>query len=492
MKNINLVFPNHLFEHSPLLNEPGYFVLLEEHLFFKQYPFHKIKIAYHRATMKAYQEFLHHAHKKTKYISAAESESDIRTFITQLPNSVETIRCVFPTDFWLEKRLEKSCNQKGIELIYVDENPLFLNSKKDNEHFFKPTKKKFLQATFYKQQRKRYDILLDQSGEPKGGKWSFDEENRKKYPRKKVAPTFTFPKKNDHVEEAFSYVETHFSTNYGILPDDWFYPINFSESDAWLTQFLEHRFEEFGDYEDAIVAGDNFLNHSVLTPMLNVGLLTPKRILEKTQDYALNHNVRLNSYEGFVRQIIGWREFIRGIYEVKGVQERTTNFFGFTRRMPKSFYTGNTGIEPIDTTIKKVLQTGYCHHIERLMILSNFMLLCEIDPDEVYQWFMELFVDAYDWVMVPNVYGMGQFADGGILSTKPYISSSNYVKKMSDYGKADWNQTWDALFWRFMSVHRDFLENNARMGLLYKSWDKKTADERDEVITRAEDFLAGL
>ena len=164
----------------------------------------------------------------------------------------------------------------------------------------------------------------------------------------------------------------------------------------------------------------------------------------------------MNSCEGLIRQIIGWREFIRGVYVCKGVEERTKNFWNFTRPIPNSFYDGTTGIQPLDDTINKINLTGYANHIERLMIIGNFMLLCEFHPDHVYRWFMELFIDSYDWVMVPNVYGMSQFADGGLMSTKPYISSSNYILKMSNYKKGDWCETWDALFWNFMNNQRDF------------------------------------
>ena len=160
--------------------------------------------------------------------------------------------------------------------------------------------------------------------------------------------------------------------------------------------------------------------------------------------------------------------------------------------MPAAFYTATTGIEPVDDAIRTVLQTGYCHHIERLMVLGNFMLLCEIDPDEVYRWFMELFIDAYDWVMVPNVYGMSQFADGGLMSTKPYISSSNYILKMSNYSKGDWQATWDGLFWRFMHTHRDFFLKNPRLSMLVRTFDKMTPQKQNAHLQRAEAYLAQL
>lgn len=267
------------------------------------------------------------------------------------------------------------------------------------------------------------------------------------------------------------------------------YPTNFEDSEKWLQQFLEKRFAEFGVYEDAIVEKEVILNHSVLTPMLNVGLLTPQQILDIALNFADKKDIPINSTEGFVRQIIGWREFIRGVYVCKGVQQRNTNFWKFTRKIPASFYTATTGILPIDSTIKKILKTGYCHHIERLMILGNFMVLCEFDPNEVYRWFMELFIDAYDWVMVPNVYGMSQFADGGLMSTKPYISGSNYLKKMSNYPKGDWQQIWDALFWRFMNVHRDFFSKNPRLGMLIRNYDKMPAEKQNLLMQTAETYL---
>ena len=270
------------------------------------------------------------------------------------------------------------------------------------------------------------------------------------------------------------------------------YPNTFDDAEIWLQQFLETRFHEFGPYEDAIVQNELFLNHSVLTPMLNVGLLTPHQVISKTMDFAKANDVPLNSLEGFIRQIIGWREFMRGMYVVKGSEQRTTNYWGFTRKIPASFYDGTTGIPPIDITIKKTLETGYCHHIERLMVLGNFMVLCEFDPDEVYRWFMELFIDAYDWVMVPNVYGMSQFADGGLLSTKPYISGSNYLMKMSDYQKGEWQQSWDALFWRFMNTHRDFFLSNPRLGMLIRTYDKFDATKKKEIDIRANEFIESL
>jgi deoxyribodipyrimidine photolyase-related protein len=226
--------------------------------------------------------------------------------------------------------------------------------------------------------------------------------------------------------------------------------------------------------------------------MLNVGLLQPMEVVYQAINYAEKHRVPINSLEGFVRQVIGWREFIRGMYECKGVQSRTTNFWGFKRKIPSSFYNGTTGILPVDETIKTVIETGYCNHIERLMVLGNFMVLCEFDPDEVYKWFMELFIDAYDWVMVPNIYGMSQFADGGLFATKPYISGSNYIMKMSNYPKGDWNGIWDGLFWRFIGINRDFFSKNPRLNMMVRTYEKMNPERKQTLLTQAESFLQNL
>ena len=334
--------------------------------------------------------------------------------------------------------------------------------------------------------------MLEKNLKPIGGKWTYDDENRLKYPKGKTPPKVAVLKANNFYAEAEIYTQKYFPSNYGKLNADFIYPTTFTESKKWLHDFFKTRFAEFGAYEDAIVSNQTILHHSVLTPMLNVGLLTPQYIIDEALKYASNNEIPINSLEGFIRQIIGWREFIRAVYELKGNEERTKNYWGFKRKIPASFWNGTTGIVPIDSTIKKVLETGYCHHIERLMVLGNFMLLCEFDPHEVYCWFMELFIDSYDWVMVPNIYGMSQFADGGLMATKPYISGSNYLMKMSDFKKGEWQNVWDGLFWRFMHIHRDFFLQNPRLGMLVRSFDKMTDIKQKTHLNNAEIFLNSL
>ena len=209
-------------------------------------------------------------------------------------------------------------------------------------------------------------------------------------------------------------------------------------------------------------------------------------------DYSKKNDIPINSTEGFIRQLIGWREFIRGVYQVKGSFERTNNFWGFKRKIPKSFYDGTTGIDPLDSSIKKVSDTGYIHHIERLMIVGNFMLLCEFDPDEVYRWFMELFIDSYDWVMVPNVYGMSQFSDGGLFTTKPYISGSNYIRKMSNYKSEDWCSTWDSLFWTFIDDYKNKFKDQYRLSMILRNLEKMDPNKKMNHRRNANEFMSKL
>ncbi len=493
MKHVNLIFPNQLFQDSPIFENSAPCFLVEEFLFFKQYSFHKQKIAFHRTTMKRYADYLQKDKKLVvHYIESKERISDIRLLIPYLKlNCVEKISYIDPVDNWLQTRLNKGlCHAKIQSQCFTS--PMFLNSREDIATFFKRDKKKYRQTQFYTEQRKIRNILIDQDGNPKGGKWTFDSENRKKYPSKKIPPKVYFPKIDSYYVEAKSYVESNFTNNFGELTNNPIYPTTFSTTRVWLQQFFAQRFSEFGTYEDAIVEENSILNHSVLSPMLNTGLITPNEVLHECLKYAKLNDIPINSTEGFVRQILGWREFIRGIYEIRGSEQRTTNFWDFNKKIPSSFYNGTTGINPIDQTIRKVLKTGYCNHIERLMILGNFMMLCEFAPEEVYRWFMELFIDSYDWVMVTNIYGMSQFSDGGLMATKPYISGSNYIIKMSNYKKGEWQSTWDGLFWRFMDTHRDFFLSNPRLGMLVHMFDKMTRKQQRQHINNADLYLQTL
>ena len=489
-KTVNIIFPNQLFENHPLLKKDGDFYLIEEHLFFKEFKFHKQKLAFHSASMKFFETYLKENGREVIYIESENDLSDIRNFTNEVENkNITEINVVAPSDDWLERRLRKVSENINLNIRDL---PQFINNKSDLADFFNPDKKFYFQTAFYKQERIRLNILMTKDGKPDGEKWTFDAENRKKYPKAKTPPPIYFLEISDFWKEAVAYTETNFKNNPGELSTNPLYPITHKESQDWLDQFFDYRFHDFGIYEDAIVKNEVHLNHSILSPLLNSGLLQPVDVINQTMKFAGKNKIPINSLEGFIRQIIGWREFMHGMYLYKGRFSRTQNFFNFKRKIPKSFYDGTTGIPPIDDTIHKVLKNAYCHHIERLMILGNFMLLCEFDPNEVYRWFMELFIDAYDWVMVPNIYGMSQFADGGKFATKPYLSGSNYVKKMSDYPAGDWDKIWDGLFWSFVDKQEEFFKNNPRVSMMHYSLQKMDGDKKATHFKNAQDFLKML
>jgi deoxyribodipyrimidine photolyase-related protein len=498
MSDITLILPHQLFEQNPAIQKDRPIFLIEENLFFQQYNFHKQKLILHRASMKFYESYLTAAKHKVTYIETTDARNEILKCIDALAKQkVTTIHIADVVDFILEKRIKRACKKNKITLE-IHSTPYFLNNTEDISEYFEK-KKTYFQTDFYTYQRKKRNILLEADGKPIGGKWTFDAENRAKFPKDEIVPEIEFPKENKFVQEAKEYVQKNFPNNYGNANGPHLFVTTYAETKAWLKDFLKNRFEKFGVYEDSIVETEKVLNHSVLSPMINIGLISPQQIIDETLAYASENDIPLNSLEGFIRQVIGWREFIRIVYVREGVKQRTTNFWGFHKKIPGSFWTGTTGIVPIDSTIKKILETGYCHHIERLMVLGNFMLLCEFDPNEIHRWFMEMFIDAYDWVMVPNVYGMTQFADGGLMTTKPYISGSNYLMKMSDYKtlsktnpENDWHPKWDGLFWRFMDKQRAFFLKNPRLGMLVHTFDKMSAEKKSTHLNNAEKYLASL
>jgi deoxyribodipyrimidine photolyase-related protein len=485
-----IIFPHQLFEKQPALQKDRKVFIVEEFLYYSQYSFHKQKLVLHRASMKWYEHTLLTKNHTVEYIEATDKLHDVRKLITHLAKQkITAIHIADVTDDWLQRRLATACKKNDIQL-HIYPTPGFLNDAQTAGTYF-DNRKTYFQTNFYIAQRKQKNLLLEDDGKPMGGKWSFDAENRLKFPKHEEVPAMPAIKQNEFVTEAINYVEKYFKKNYGNA-NEFIYPVTHKDTEKWLHDFLKYRFVKFGMYEDAMVKDESYLYHAVLTPMLNIGLITPQQVIDEAMHAAAAFDIPLNSLEGFTRQVIGWREFIHLVYRREGRRQRTTNYWKFKRKIPATFWKGETGIEPLDIIIKRLLNTGYTHHIERLMVLGNFMLLCEFDPDDVYKWFMEMYADSYDWVMVPNVYGMTQFADGGLITTKPYISGSNYLMKMGNWPKGPWQQVWDGLFWRFMHVHRNFFLQNPRLGMLINTFDKMEKTKQQAHLKNAADFLKQL
>ncbi|HEU4606913.1 MAG TPA: cryptochrome/photolyase family protein [Chitinophagaceae bacterium] len=494
MQSVSLVFPHQIFKQAACLQKDRPVFLIEEDLFFTLYRFHCQKLMMQRAAMRFYADWLKGHSYQVHYVESGSDESDIRKLLPSIARKgVRELHFSDPCDDWLMKRISKGCMQHGITFKCYP-SPGFLNSAEALSPYL-DGRTKYFQTEFYIWQRKQRKLLLS-NGKPLGGQWSYDAENRKKLPKGLSLPGLSLLRENAYQKEARIYIASKFKDNPGDTAYSGMWVCDFESANRCLQDFVQNRLTFFGPYEDAISKNESVLFHSLLSPLINIGLLTPAEVLDAVLQEAAKREIPLPSLEGFIRQLIGWRELIRGIYIQSGIKQRNSNYWQFNRPVPASFYTGTTGIEPVDNTIKKILRSGYCHHIERLMILGNFMLLCEFDPHDVYRWFMEMFIDAWDWVMVPNVYGMSQFADGGMMATKPYISGSNYILKMSDYkagtGPTSWNSIWDALFWRFMDKQRSFFMSNPRMGMLIRTFDKMPASKREEHLRIANDFLGRL
>ncbi len=472
---------------------PVHFYQDAEHIFMCEdlglcthFRYHKHKLIFFLAAMRNYRDTLSSNPGKT--VHYFELDPDVSFFrrlrLTIDEKSVSALQCFEIEDKFFEKALEEFCQDLGIKLS-IAPSPMFLVTRDAFREYKQRVKKPFMKS-FYEGIRQDHGILMTKENTPIGGKYSFDAENRKKIPKKfNVIQTPLKSKDDQNTRNVIALVDRYFPDHPGSSNNFWLEVDRKGALDA-LNYFFANKFENFGVYEDAIDDRDPFLYHSVLSPYLNIGFITPEEIIEK----ALEAEAPLNSKEGFIRQVIGWREFIRGIYQEYSEIQSEANFFSHQNKLGEAWYTGETGIPPLDDAIRKALSYGYCHHIERLMIISNIMLLCEIAPKEVHGWFMEMFVDSSDWVMGPNVYGMSQFSDGGIFATKPYIAGSNYIRKMSHYKKDSWDDILDGLYWRFIEKHRDFFGKNYRMSMMVKMLDKLDRKRKARIFQKAETFIS--
>ena len=448
---------------------------------------HKLKILLFLSAMRSYRDELKAKKFKVIYKDCYKDfqisyEKKLESIIKE--KKIKEVSFFEIEDIFFEKRLKSFLNKKNINFNEI-KTPMFLTSREEFKKYLKNNKKPFM-ANFYKINRTKLNILMNRDGTPVGGKWSFDEENRKKLPNDIKIPKISEIKETKDTANLKKFINSNFKDHPGNTDKFWF-PTTRKDTNKWLDEFLKSRIKLFGDYEDAVTDRSNTVFHSALSPLINLGLITPEEIIEKLR--KIESKVPINSLEGYIRQIIGWREFMRGIYQAYSFEMEKGNFFKQNRKMKKSWYEGTTGLPPLDYAIKNALNHGWSHHIERLMILSNIMNLCEIKPTFVYKWFMEMFVDSSDWVMVPNVYGMGLFSDGGIFATKPYICGSSYILKMMDFKKGDWCNIMDGLYWRFINRNRNFFLKNPRLSVMVKIFDKMKIDRKKLILSAAEQFI---
>ncbi|WP_026552643.1 cryptochrome/photolyase family protein [Arthrobacter sp. H20] len=484
--HVQLVFPHQLFEEHLAAPTSRRFILVEDDLFFRQYRFHQQKLVLHRATMRHFARRLEDSGHTVDYLESS-SASPSQDRLGLLLSDIGATRCTYyeVVDDWLDRRLATTLGALGLS-AETEASPGFLLSVEDINSYFRDNG--WRMQHFYEWQRRRLGILVEPDGSPVGGRWSFDTENRKKLPKGMTVPELPVFAQTDEVRGALSWVAQNFPANPGDAASfNW--PVTHQQASDALEGFLNDRFKQFGPYEDAISAPDSFLFHSALSSSLNLGLLSPREVVDVVLDHAARHDTPIASVEGFIRQIIGWREYMRASYLLRGREMRTGNTLAFERGLDDGWWTGDTGLEPVDVVINRVGATGYAHHIERLMVLGNAMALLRIRPDAVYDWFMAMFIDAYDWVMVPNVYAMSQYAAGSMITTKPYVSGSNYLKKMGNFPAGPWQDSWDALYWQFVSDHREIFSRNPRSSMMVSLYDRFDDDKKARLRLEASRWL---
>ncbi len=353
---------------------------------------------------------------------------------------------------------------------------------------------------FYREMRRKTGVLMDGAG-PAGGRWNFDAENRKPARRDLFLPQPLRHAPDAVTEAVLGLVEARFPEHFGRLRPFWF-ATDHAGAEAAAAQFFASALPRFGDYQDAMLTGERFLFHSILALYLNAGLLDPLDLCRRAEAEWRAERAPLNAVEGFVRQILGWREFVRGVYDLQGPTYTSSNHFGARRALPAFYWTGDTDMACMRDAITQTIEDAYAHHIQRLMVTGNFALLAGIDPHAVHEWYLAVYADAYEWVEAPNVIGMSQFADGGVVGSKPYAASGAYIDRMSDHC-ADCRYEvaaragatacpFNPLYWDFLVRNRDRLDGNPRLAQMYRTWDRMAEDKRTASRSTAAAILARL
>ena len=362
-------------------------------------------------------------------------------------------------------------------------------------------KKQLRMEFFYREMRKKTGLLMTPDGQPEGGHWNFDADNRKKWTGKPTAPTPFREEPDTITTEVIELVNEHFSEHFGTT-DDFHYAVTAEQARQALSHFVDFALPCFGDYQDAMSDNEDWLFHSILSPYLNTGLLEPMEVCEEAVRAWHAGRAPLNAVEGFVRQVIGWREFVRGIYWLLMPGYAQENRLGNTRELPWFYWTGDTRMRCMHKAIDATARNAYAHHIQRLMVTGNFALLAGVRPEAICDWYLAVYIDAFDWVELPNTLGMVMHTDGGYLGSKPYAASGKYIQRMSDHCQNCHYRVQDAtgdnacpfnsLYWHFIDRHREDFASNPRMTMMYRNWDKQAPERRQAILARADQLLEDI
>ena len=503
--NIIFVFPNSLFENNELINSNSTVYIIEHDVYFTMYNYHKLKLILHRASMKYYEDYIKKKYKcKVKYI-----EFDFKLNKIFAKHKNKTITFYDPVDHDVMNDI-KSLSRKHHVKLNIKDTPLFLTNVNDLKQYYDSLKSdKISHSNFYKWQRIHHGILINKNNKPIGksndNKWTYDTKNRLPFP-KNFKNNYN-PRKinNSYIKEATTYVNKYFKDNPGNT--DMYLPINHDGAKNHFKQFVKNRLKCFGPYQDAVDKNIPFGCHSILSPLMNIGLITPSYVIKTVTKYV--GKIPIESLEGYIRQIIGWREYCRLMYLFKYNELKHKNHFNHTRKIDEdiwyygNFNNGGTGIDVINDLIQKTINIGYLHHIERLMYIGNFTLINKIKPIDVFKWFQSMNIDSYHVFMYPNVYGMSQYSSGPIMMTRPYFSSASYIAKMSNYTihknkyskitidneEYEWLDIWNALYYNFISENITEFKKNYAIAQQVKHWQSKTKAEQSKIKILAHKYM---
>ncbi len=464
---------------------------------------HKAKIAFILAAMRHHAQALRERGWTVDYIKLDDPDNH-GSFSGEIARAIERHApdCIAITEAgeWrVREMIENWEDQFGLPVtIHADDRFIATHQEFCD---WAEGKKQLRMEFFYREMRRKTGILLDENGKPEGGKWNYDSENRKPAQQDLLMPQPIRFRADEITQSVIDMVAQRFADHPGSL-DHFHFAVTHEEAMRQKRQFLDEALPQFGDYQDAMLTGEPFLWHSILSPYLNTGLLDPLDLCREVEACYYDGKAPLNAAEGFIRQIIGWREYVRGIYWREGPDYGDRNHLEATRDLPDFYYTGDTDMHCMAQAIGQTLDLAYAHHIQRLMITGNFALIAGIDPKQVHIWYLEVYADAYEWVELPNTLGMSQYGDGGILASKPYASSGNYINKMSDYcGHCRYDVKkrtgedacpFNALYWDFLARNADKLEGNNRLAMPYRNWARKDEDEQKALRESAARFLDTL
>ena len=398
-----------------------------------------------------------------------------------------------------EWRLEQALRDSGLALNWHSDSRFLCT--RERFALWADGRKQLRMEYFYREMRRSSGLLMHGDGTPEGGAWNFDAENRKALPKQVKAPLLARFATDGITQDVLTLVRERFSHHYGTL-DAFDYPVTHAEAEALWQHFIEFALPAFGDYQDAMAVGEPFLFHARISAALNIGLLDVRQLCADVETAYRRGQVPLNAAEGFIRQLIGWREYVRGIYWLHMPEYAQRNAFGNTRPLPAFYWTGKTKMKCMSQAIGQTLEYAYAHHIQRLMVTGNFALLAGIVPSQVCDWYLAVYMDAFDWVELPNTLGMVMHADGGYLGSKPYCASGQYIKRMSNYcGDCAYKVSdstgeqacpFNALYWHFLMRHRQQLGGNQRLAMVYKNLARMPDAKQQALWQRGEDLLARL